>query len=88
MTRHPSEQTVGRIRRDGGWDQRFGSKRLSDPCPSCGQPNHHIRYQASPQRNQDGSQLVEVILSLLVLLAFGVGLWAWTWIADAAVVAR
>ena len=23
MTRHPSEQVVGRIRRDGGWDRRF-----------------------------------------------------------------
>ena len=23
MTRHPSEQVVGRIRRDGGWDQRY-----------------------------------------------------------------
>lgn len=45
--------------------------RVTDPCPSCGQPNHRItRQQAEPQRTSDGSRFLELALGITILVLF------------------
>ena len=46
--------------------------RITDPCPSCGQPSHRINY--GPSRQPDSS-LAHMAAAFMVLLTWGVALY-------------
>lgn len=44
--------------------------RVTDPCPSCGQPNHRITRRQAEPRPSDGSRFLELALGITILLLF------------------
>ena len=72
-----TERTVRRIRRDRGWDQRFGPRERRSVCRDCGMTHGRVRYSHIAQPNPDESSLVELGVGVIVLLIWFVALfWA------------
>lgn len=67
-----SEQTVGRIRKDLGWDQRYGKR-----CDHGGRECPHIVQQAQPSHPDDAT-LREFFGALAVCLLVGIAFFLWT----------
>lgn len=62
----------------------------SHPGRPCPRPDYSAQFYHPqiPVRSPDGSPLLEIVLGVVILIAFVVGLGAWAWIADASAVAR
>ena len=63
-----SERNVGRVRRDGGWDRRYRVPRQAVPEDEW-HPVHEV---------------VEILVSMIVILAIFVGILMWVAIGQAA----
>lgn len=68
------ETTLGRIRKDGGWDRRYASER----CPTCDAPRHPRVLQAAHKNNPESVSLKEFFAAVLVCLLFGIAFFLWT----------